>query len=155
MRLFLKGEPMLQDKLQINARVAGLEFWPYWFLQIVRNHRRSYSMKAHAQIEHGDVIVGWQRDGAALEAWNADHIALLLGDVQPSHEEWRAFAGEASFETPQPVWLSELQAAGLMVVAHKQQGARLRGYVRPMNRTTYEALGWMGRKREKSFDWHL
>ena len=146
---------MLQDKLQMEARVAGLEFWPYWFLQIVRNHRRAYSIKTHAQLEHGDVIVGWQNSGATLEAWNAEQVVLVLGDAQPSHEEWRACASEESFETPQPVWLSELQAAGLMVIAREQHGARLRGRVRPMNRANYEAMGWMGRKREKCFDWHL
>lgn len=146
---------MLQDKLQMEARVAGLEFWPYWFLQIVRNHRRAYSMKTHAQLEHGDVIVGWQTSGATLEAWNAEQVVLVLGDAQPSHEEWRACVSEVSFETPQPVWLSELQAAGLMVIAREQHGARLQGRVRPMNRANYEAMGWMGQKREKCFDWHL
>ncbi len=144
---------MLQDKLQINARIAGLEFWPYWFLQIVRSYRRNYSLKVHAQLEHGDVIVGWQIGAATLETWNADHIVLLLGDVKPSHEEWRALAGDDVFEEPQPIWLSELQASGLMVVAYEgRESARLRGHLRPMNRATYEAMGWMGRKLESCFD---
>lgn len=143
---------MLQDQLQRNAHVGGLEFWPYWFLQIVRNHRRSYSMKTHAQLEHGDVIVGWQKNGAALEPWNAEHLTLLLGDAQPSYEEWRVFANEESFEAPQPVWLSELQAAGLMVIADERRSfARLPGRVRPMNRANYEAMGWMGRRLKKHF----
>lgn len=136
---------MFKDKLQFNERIAGLDFWPYWFLQIVRKYRRSYSLKVHAQLEHGDVIVGWQKSGATLELWNVDKIVLLLGDAQPSHEEWRTLDGNSVYDAPQPLWLSELQASGLMVIAHEQSNAsRLRGSLRLMNRATYEAMGWMG-----------
>ena len=145
---------MLREKLQTRDHLAGLEYWPYWFQQIVRAHRRSYSLKVHAQIEHGDVIVGWQRSGASLEFWNAEHIVILLGDVQPSQEEWRALVGNDAFNEPEPIWLSELQAAGLMLVAHAtRECSRPRGSLRPMNRATYEALGWMGRKRESRLEW--
>ncbi len=145
---------MLREKLQSQNHLAVLEYWPYWFQQIVRAHRRSYSLKVHAQIEHGDVIVGWQRTGAALELWNAEHVVILLGDVQPAQEEWRALASNDAFTEPQPIWLSELQAAGLMLVAHaSRESARLLGYLRPMNRATYEAMGWMGRKSENRFAW--
>ncbi len=145
---------MLLEKFQTRERLAVLEYWPYWFQQIVRAHRRSYSLKVHAQIEHGDVIVGWQHTSSALELWNAEHVVVLLGDVQPSQEEWRARASTDEFSEPQPIWLSELQAAGLMLVAHAScECSRLSGSLRPMNRATYEALGWMGRKSENRFAW--
>ncbi len=137
---------MYQDKLQRNEKIASFDFWPYWFLQIVRKYRRNYSLKVHAQLEHGDVVVGWQNGGMNPELWNLDGIELLLGDAQPTHEEWRALSHENVFAEPQPIWLSELQASGLMVIMQDHPKlSRPRGVLLPMNRATYEAMGWMGR----------
>ncbi|NUO84292.1 hypothetical protein HUU05_29815 [candidate division KSB1 bacterium] len=133
-------------KNRFQNRVAGLDFWPYWLLQITRKHRRHYSLKVHAQLEHGDIIVGWQKGGMNPELWNSEEIVLLLGDAEPTHEEWRALNEGNTFAEPRPIWFSELQASGLMVIAqeHPQHG-RLFGRLRQMNRATYEAMGWMGR----------
>ncbi len=132
-------------KHRLQNSVAGLDFWPYWLLQITRKHRRQYSLKVHAQLEHGDIIVGWQKGGMNPELWNSEEIVVLLGDAQPTHEEWRALDDGNTFEEPRPIWFSELQASGLMVIAQEHAThSRLQGRLRPMNRATYEAMGWMG-----------
>lgn len=137
---------MLQESMQHHTQNAALEFWPYWFLQIIRKHRRCYSLKVHAQLEYGDVVVGWHKNGAAKEPWRLDETVLLLGDDRPSHEEWRELPGANGEDEPQPIRLSQLQSAGLMIVTQERhRSGRLLGTLRPLTRDTYAAMGWMGR----------
>lgn len=137
---------MLQESMQQNTPRAALEFWPYWFLQIIRKHRRSYSLKVHSQLEYGDVVVGWHQAGAATEPWTLDEIILLLGDNKPSAEEWHDLFGTKGIEEPRALRLSEVQSAGMMIVVQERHhSGRLLGTLRPLTRDTYTAMGWMGR----------
>ncbi len=105
-----------------NEKTEPLGFWPGWFRNIIEKHGEVYSKKVHSQNKKGDVIVGWRRGSDNPAMWKSGESMLILGDEEPSSEDWEAAGVSWRTGETKKLWLSYLTFKNWTVYAEGKRG---------------------------------